>query len=57
MKKSEIRKKLIRYKEILKETKIIYAESSKGNETKTKEIKALENKIKELENKLYNERN
>ena len=53
MKKCEVRKKIIWYKRDLDEIKTLYITTANEKDNKTKEMKALKKKIKELENELY----
>lgn len=56
MNKSELRKKLVRYSEMLVELKSIQTRTIRQKENKTREILALKRIIKEMKEELYEER-
>lgn len=56
MVRSEMRKKLLRYYDLLKEIKSVKSITSNERDNQTKEIKALEEKINKLEKELYNDK-
>lgn len=56
MNKSELRKKLVRYSEMLVEVKSIQTRTIRQKENKTREILALKRIIKEMKEELYEER-
>lgn len=56
MNKSELRKKLVRYSEMLVELKSIQTRTIRQKENKTREILALKRIIKEMKEELYEKR-
>lgn len=56
MNKSELRKRLIKYSEILKELKSIQVRTARERNNRTREILALKTKIKEMKEELYGKR-
>lgn len=56
MNKSELRKKLVRYSEMLVEVKSIQTRTIRQKENKTREILALKRIIKEMKEELYGQR-
>jgi hypothetical protein len=56
MNKSELRKKLVRYSEMLVELKSIQTRTIRQKENKTREILALKRIIKEMKEELYGQR-